>query len=100
MTLNDISRLSNVRIELDFIPIADETKNYAEKNGLNAEEMALYCGEEYEFVFTTDKTDTYVSRIFEKYGLKKPIKIGHVTKGRGVYIGDRRIPRKGWEHFR
>jgi len=99
VTLNDISLASNVAIELYSIPISPHAVEYAEKNGLDPLELALYAGEEFIIVFTTDKSDDEVYRVFRNFGLKRPIKIGKVVRGHGVYFEGRRIPRKGWEHF-
>ena len=51
-TLHELARLSNVGFELDKIPVAPEVKRFAELNGLDAAELALYGGEEYELVVT------------------------------------------------
>jgi len=100
ISLNELAKSSGVRIELDKIPIADEVREYARFNGIDEVPLALYCGEEFEIIFTTDKSDRHVEEVFECLGLNKPIKIGRVVEGKGVYFGKTRIPRKGWEHFR
>jgi len=100
ISLNEISRLSNVAIVLEKIPIADVVNDYARINNLDPLEMALYCGEEYEIIFTTGLPEREVYSIFKRLGLKRPIKIGSVTRGVGVYYDGKRIPRKGWEHFK
>ena len=38
--------------ELDKVPVAPEVKRFAELNSLDASELALYGGEEYELVVT------------------------------------------------
>lgn len=100
VALNEISRLSNVSITLENIPIAKAVYDYARVNNLDPMKMALYCGEEYEIIFTTKASEDEVYEIFEKYKLRRPIKIGIVRRGTGVYYGGKKIPRKGWEHFR
>ena len=37
---------------MDKVPVADEVKRFAEFNSLDASELALYGGEEYELVVT------------------------------------------------
>lgn len=100
VALNEISRLSSVAIVLECVPVAKAVYDYARANNLDPMEMALYCGEEYEIIFTTKASEDEVYEVFEKYRLRRPIKIGIVRRGTGVYYGGKRIPRKGWEHFR
>ncbi len=51
-TLHELARLSNVGFMLDKVPVAPEVKRFAELNSLDASELALYGGEEYELVIT------------------------------------------------
>src|SRR5665647_2961050 len=51
-TLHELSHSSNVGFELDKVPVAPEVKRFAELNSLDASELALYGGEEYELVLT------------------------------------------------
>ena len=51
-SLHELARLSNVGFLLESVPIAPEATEFAELNGLEACELALYGGEEYELVLT------------------------------------------------
>lgn len=99
LTLNTIAEINNVKISLDDLPIPQEVHEYAKINDLDALELALYAGEEFEIVFTTDKSDEEVTEIFKKFSGKPPYKIGYVTEGHGVYYKGEKIESRGWEHF-
>ena len=100
VSLNDVARLSKKEIVIEVLPIAREVYEYARINDLDPYSLAMFCGEEFEIVFTTSKPDDIVLNAFEEQGLRKPIKIGYVSEGEGVYFDGRKIPRKGWEHFK
>ena len=51
-SLHELAHSSNVGFELDKVPVAPEVKRFAELNSLDASELALYGGEEYELVLT------------------------------------------------
>src|SRR5229473_8195469 len=51
-SLHEVARLSQVNIILERIPVAPDVKSFAEEQGLVAEELALFGGEEYELVLT------------------------------------------------
>jgi thiamine-monophosphate kinase len=53
-SLHELGRLSNVGFILDTIPVSDEAKEFAKRNGFDASELALYGGEEYELVLTIE----------------------------------------------
>jgi len=99
VSLNEIARMSSVKIIVDRLPVSEDLIRYASLNRLEPTKLAMYCGEEFEFVFTTDRHDEDVLEIFEAYGLRAPVKIGRVLPGEGVYYRGERIERKGWEHF-
>jgi thiamine-monophosphate kinase len=100
-SLHEIARLSRVNIVLERIPVAPDAKRFAEEQGLVAEELALFGGEEYELVLTVAKNG------FASVKGKIPslIEIGKVEKGIGevtALAGSRRtkIELQGYEHFR
>ena len=99
VTLNDIASASNVAINLHKIPISPLAIDYANRNDLDPMDLALFAGEEFIIVFSSDRPDSEIFEVFEKLGLRKPIKIGEVVEGRGVFFEEKKIPRKGWEHF-
>ncbi|MEM2222907.1 MAG: thiamine-phosphate kinase [Candidatus Korarchaeota archaeon] len=99
VTLNDLASASGVAIELDHVPIYSHVISYANVNNLDPLDLALYAGEEFIIVFTSDRSDEEVLKVFKELKLREPIKVGRVTEGSGVFLGGRKIPRKGWEHF-
>lgn len=99
VTLNDLASASKIAIELNYIPISPVAIRYAETNSIDPLDLALYAGEEFIIVFTSNKSDEEIVKVFRELRLKEPIKIGEVVEGSGVLLEGRKIPRKGWEHF-
>jgi thiamine-monophosphate kinase len=103
-TLHELARLSNVGFELDEIPIAPEVKRFAELNGMDASELALYGGEEYELVVTVKPEGwaTAVATVEAVAG--KLLCIGKATEQKQIVLeknGKRTaIEARGWEHFK
>jgi len=98
-SLHEISKASNVGFLIKNLPIAEETRRFAEEHGLDPVELCLYGGEEYELVVTVKP------KLWEK--AKKAaslIKIGFATKERTLLLEEKgkRIPiePRGWEHFK
>ncbi len=100
ITLNTLSEINNIRIDIEYLPIPDCVKEYAKENEINPEELALYGGEEFEIVFTSNKPDEEVIKTFKDRGLPAPIKIGKTKKGKGVYYKGVKVEARGWEHFK
>jgi thiamine-monophosphate kinase len=99
-SLHEIARLSHANIALERIPVAADAKRFAEEQGLEAEELALFGGEEYELVLTIAKNRFAAV----KRKLHSLIEIGRVEKGTGevtVLVDGRRTPVEshGYEHF-
>lgn len=100
-SLHEIARLSHANIVLERIPVAPDARRFAEEQGLVAEELALFGGEEYELVLTIAK-NRFVD-VKEK--LPSLIEIGRVEKGIGevtALMRGRRteVEPHGYEHFR
>jgi len=98
-SLHEISKASNVGFRIDQLPLASEAQDFANVHHLDANELCLYGGEEYELVVTVKP------RLWHKAIKNVPlIKIGRVTEGKtlSLKIGRRTIPieARGWEHFR
>jgi thiamine-monophosphate kinase len=100
-SLHEVARLSQVNIVLERIPVAPDVKRFAEEQGLVAEELALFGGEEYELVLTIARNR------FAALKGKIPclIQIGRVEKGTGevtalVGGGKTKLDPHGYEHFR
>jgi len=87
-------------IIIEELPIPNEVQEFAKNNKLNAEDLALFGGEEYELVFTVKEEDLKE--------LQKQIpcyKIGRIVKDKNKKIllnthgQNKEISMKGWEHF-
>lgn len=88
---NRISNESKVKLNLipDKVPLNKEAVSYCKKNLLNPVDFCINSGEEYEILFTSP----------EKINLKGVSLIGFVSKGKGVYLGIKKIHHKGFKHF-
>lgn len=100
-SLYEIARSSGVGIRLENLPVASEAAVFAKYRKLDASELALYGGEEYELVITVDK-DRFDS---VKKKIPSLTHIGRVRAGDGDVtrsIGGREVEvqARGWEHFR
>jgi thiamine-monophosphate kinase len=103
-SLHELARLSNVGFLVNSVPVADEVRRFAEFNGLDALELALYGGEEYELVVTI-KPNRWVAAetaVEAVGGCLLPI--GRATRDKQVLLdinGEKRvIEARGWEHFK
>ena len=102
-SLHEICRASKVGMLLDKLPVAAEVEEFAGGRGLDAAELALYGGEEYELVLTIrpDCWETAAANVEEVGG--ELLKIGKVTAGRQVVLktGRKRliVESRGYEHF-
>ncbi len=99
-SLHEIARLSRVDILLENIPVAPEARVYAQKQGLDAEDLAMYGGEEYELVLAIRRGSFSAL----KKRIPSLIRIGTIESGRGeVRVLSkgraRRIELRGWEHM-
>lgn len=103
-SLHELSRMSNVGFLIDKVPVASEAQEFALQNGLDACELALYGGEEYELVVAVKP---------EMWGAAKAavetvggclVAIGKATLEKQVVLdlsGEKRpIEARGWEHFK
>jgi thiamine-monophosphate kinase len=103
-SLHEIARSSGVGLLITSVPVADEVRRFAEFNGLDALELALYGGEEYELVVTVKpKLWTNAEAAVESVG-GCLLPIGKVTRAKQVLMnvdGKKQVIRPvGWEHFR
>jgi thiamine-monophosphate kinase len=103
-SLHELAQMSGVGFLINSVPVADEVRRFAEFNGLDALELALYGGEEYELVVTV-KPKRWVAAenaVEATGGCLLPI--GKVTRDKQVLLDvdgeKRRIERRGWEHFK
>ncbi|MEM2440189.1 MAG: thiamine-phosphate kinase [Candidatus Bathyarchaeia archaeon] len=103
-SLHEIAKASGVGFVIDNVPVAAEAVKFAELNGLDPIELALYGGEEYELVLTIkpglwDRAEEAVKQVG---GIL--IKIGRVVAQKRVVLavkGEKGVIKpRGWEHFR
>jgi len=103
-SLHELSRMSKVGFLINSVPLAHEVKRFAEFNGLDALELALYGGEEYELVVTVKpKMWVDAETAVEAVG-GRLLPIGKVTRDRQVVleVDGKKCPieARGWEHFK
>jgi len=103
-SLHELARMSSVGFLVTSVPVADEVRRFAEFNGLNALELALYGGEEYELVATVKPKlwATAAKAVESAGGCLLPI--GKATRDKQILMivnGKRQeIQPLGWEHFK
>jgi thiamine-monophosphate kinase len=103
-SLHELMHMSGVGFTVDNVPIAVETAEFAQQNGLNAETLALYGGEEYELVLTvpSEKWETAKKAVEEVGGNLIPIGRAIACKELVLQTDDgKKVPIKpcGYEHF-
>ncbi|MEX2203763.1 MAG: thiamine-phosphate kinase [Actinomycetota bacterium] len=106
----DLSRLClasgvGARIDLAAVPVAEPLRAGAASLGVDALELALGGGEDYELVATLDPSDAEAARraLDERYGVTLTT-VGTIIEGESlVAVGDdgRETPlgSRGWDHF-
>jgi thiamine-monophosphate kinase len=103
-SLHELANMSNVGFLVNSVPVADEVRCFAEFNGLDARELALYGGEEYELVVTIKPKRWIVAETAVEAAGGCLLPIGRVTKDKQVLLdvdGEKRgIEKRGWEHFK
>lgn len=102
LSLHELSQASDVGIEVTHVPVSKTARKYAMRYGYEANDLALYGGEEYHLVVTVKPNKFNIAR---RATHGKLITIGSVTsKFHGVRLrkveGYSEIPMKGWEHFK
>lgn len=103
-SIHEIARLSNTGFIVNNIPIAEEAKEFAKANDFDAEELALYGGEEYELVLTVKPDKWSVAEASVAAAGGKLIAIGKASEEKKVILasgGKKRVlEARGWEHFK
>ncbi len=103
-SLHELSRLSKVGFMISALPVASEVKCFADFNGLDAYELALYGGEEYELIVTVNPSRWVDAEAAVEAVGGKLLPIGKVTRDLQVLLdvdGKKRlIEPRGWEHFK
>jgi thiamine-monophosphate kinase len=103
-SLHELSRMSGVGFQISSIPIADEVKSFADFNGLDASDLALHGGEEYELVATVRPRLWSEAEIAIERAGGRLLPIGKVVREKQVTLeldGKKKmIEPRGWEHFK
>jgi thiamine-monophosphate kinase len=105
----EICRMSGVgaRISLPSIPISDETLAFCRKRGIDAADLALNGGEDYELVFTVPRSKVMrLFRLFKNNAEAGLAVVGEITKkSAGIKVIDEKgrigpLKASGYDHFR
>jgi thiamine-monophosphate kinase len=103
-SLHQVAQMSNVGFLIDKVPLASEAEDFALQNGLDAFELALYGGEEYELVLTVKPENWLEAKTVVETVGGCLIPIGKATYEKEVILkvdGEKRfIEPSGWEHFK
>ena len=102
--LNEMASQSKKKFVIDNLPVNQDVIEFSKKNRTNLLKLVFAGGEEFEIVFTVNpKNLKKIHSIAKKMGIKV-IEIGHVIKGKGVFLEDHskwlEFWYKGWDHFR
>ncbi len=102
--LHELKKNSGIGLEVTKLPIAPEAIEFAEIQGLNPEELALYGGEEYELVLTVMPEGWRGAEKAVTEAGGRLIPIGRVVTEREVTLRKggvvEKIELRGWEHFK
>jgi len=103
-SLHEIARLSKVGFLLDSIPVADEVSEFAKVNKVDASDLSLYGGEEYEIIATVKPEGWNAARRAVEAVGGQLLQIGKATGKSGVFLDvggqSHVVEARGWEHFR
>jgi thiamine-monophosphate kinase len=103
-SLHELARMSGVGFLVNSVPVADEVRCFAEFNGLDPLELALYGGEEYELVITVKPKRWAVAETAVETAGGRLLPIGKVTRDKQMLLdvdGEKHvIEARGWEHFK
>ncbi len=103
-SLHELARINDVGFVINNVPVADEVSRFAEFNGLDPSELALYGGEEYELVVIIKPKRWTDAEMAVKSVGGNLLPIGKATRNREVLLdvnGEKSpIAYRGWEHFK
>ena len=100
--LAEMAGQSGTMFLVEDLPVTVDLAEFAERNGMAAEDLVLDGGEDYEIVFTAPPgADRSLRDLAQSAGVRLT-RIGRVSCGAGVYreSGGRRVPveNRGWVH--
>ena len=101
--LHTLAWQSGVGIRVDLLPVADDLVGFARLNGLPAQELVLYGGEEYLIVGTMKAKDYARARSRARRAGGELLRIGHTTAESGTVVlkaeeAYEPIRKSGWRH--
>ena len=103
-SLHELAKLSGVGFLLSSLPVANEVRQFAELCGLDACELALYGGEEYELVVTVDPQKWREAEIAVEAVGGTLLPIGKATRDKRILLDvdgkKRAVEARGYEHFK
>jgi thiamine-monophosphate kinase len=103
-SLHELAKMSGVGFVINSVPVADEVRCFAEFNGLDPLDLALYGGEEYELVVTVKPKRWAAAETAVEATGGRLLPIGKVTRDKQMLLDvdeeKRAIEARGWEHFR
>jgi len=103
-SLHELARASRVGLVISSVPVADEVLRFAEFNGLEALELALYGGEEYELVVTVKPKRWVDAETAVEAAGGRLLPVGKVTRDKQVLLNvddeTCAVASRGWEHFK
>jgi len=102
-TLNEMSNQSKKKFVITKMPSENDVFDFASSSKLNANDLILNGGEEYEIVATVNTSNLpKIKKYAEKHRMKL-YEIGYVTKGKGVFHKKNgeliKIKDGGWQHL-
>ena len=102
-TLNEMSNQSKKKFVITRMPSENDVFDFASSSKLNANDLILNGGEEYEIVATVNTSNLPKIKKYAKKHRINLYEIGYVTKGRGVFHKKNgkliKIKDKGWQHL-
>jgi thiamine-monophosphate kinase len=102
--LHELSLRSGVGFSISSLPVADEVLRFAEYNGFDPCDFALYGGEEYELVVTVNPKGWIEAESAVEAVGGQLLPIGKVTRDKQVILDvngvKREIKALGYEHFK
>tara|TARA_B100000686_G_C16679237_1_gene910972 strand:- start:120 stop:1064 length:945 start_codon:yes stop_codon:yes gene_type:complete len=102
--LNEMASQSKKKFVIDNLPVNPDVIEFSKKNRTDLLKLVFAGGEEFEIVFTVNpKNLKKIHSIGKNLGINI-IEIGHVIKGKGVFLENHskwlEFWYKGWDHFR
>ncbi|MDR2720319.1 MAG: thiamine-phosphate kinase [Nitrososphaerota archaeon] len=104
-SLYELMRMSGVGFTVETLPLAMEAVEFAQQNGLCAEKLALYGGEEYELVLTVNPKNWETAKTAVKAAGGNLTAIGKATTEKQLTLTmtngkKQNIEPYGYEHFK